>query len=341
MQVADGAAAGTCIKCGQVFQVVGGAAMLAMASAPPRRSRWRRRDRFGDGDWDQGPAPAAEGDASTALGFGIAGIITGFIALIVSFIPCVGAIGLLVAGLGLLLTGGGFLSSAMNRWRGWGMPVAGAVVNVLALLIACSWLYFIDSWITTSRESAAHRQRQWQQPAPNWDPGDNGPGFPQPAGQALPEWVDVSQKEAVNGDVRLVVTKVRIGLVEYKDATKDEPLKARCLAIHLRLENQSATQKYEYWGWGNAGPFPSPNAGTLRDDLNQVRPHKQWAGFITVPGQVRAGTVQPGGTLEDMLTFEEPVRDFAYLRLDLPSQAFSWGPPRFRLHIPKAMVVFD
>ncbi len=68
-----------------------------------------------------------------AFGLGIAAIILGVIALLVCWIPLVNIISVPIAGLGLLLALIGGFFALTTKFRGIGMPIAGAVTCIVAI----------------------------------------------------------------------------------------------------------------------------------------------------------------------------------------------------------------
>lgn len=102
----------------------------------------RRRDRDDRGDRrDRGDRPK---DLSV---LGLLSLIQGGGALIASFIPCFGVFAMIGAFIGLILGVTGIVVAKNGKKTGMGLPIAGTVVNTLALLIAAVWLLVIGAFM--------------------------------------------------------------------------------------------------------------------------------------------------------------------------------------------------
>jgi hypothetical protein len=73
----------------------------------------------------------------------------GIIGLLVALIPCIGwTVGLPVAGLGLLLGGAGLIVALVRNGKGLGFPISGTAVSLVAIIVACVWLYVAHRLVT-------------------------------------------------------------------------------------------------------------------------------------------------------------------------------------------------
>jgi hypothetical protein len=78
---------------------------------------------------------------------GLFSLIQGIGSLIASFIPCIGVLGIVGGAFGLLLGAIGIvLAKKSNGQTGPGLPIAGIVVNVFAMLIGGAWLLIMAAF---------------------------------------------------------------------------------------------------------------------------------------------------------------------------------------------------
>ncbi|MBN2582533.1 MAG: DUF308 domain-containing protein [Planctomycetes bacterium] len=73
--------------------------------------------------------------AKSVNGLGVAALVLGILAAIVCWIPLVNLVSIPLAGIGLLLAVIGFLIALTGRKSGVGMPVSGAIVCIVAILV--------------------------------------------------------------------------------------------------------------------------------------------------------------------------------------------------------------
>lgn len=101
----------------------------------PRRDRRDDRDRYGE--------PPENPQVSV---LGLLSLFQGMGSLIASFIPCVGVLAIGGGAVGLLLGVIGWVAARGSNGRtGIGLPVAGVVVNGLAIIIGGCWLLFMTA----------------------------------------------------------------------------------------------------------------------------------------------------------------------------------------------------
>jgi hypothetical protein len=180
-----------CPKCSTILDVpiedvpavsaVSAEAPAPVASAAPSRRREvddddrpsRRRDEDDDDEYRprrrRGPRrDLQEQQPGTGwqLGLGITSAVLGALALCFSFIPCCGlpfALGL--GGVGLIVGGVGTIIAFMAERRGLALPLIGAGVNVLAVLIAVAVYLIAYYWLSNQ---AAEANKQVQQAGNQW-----------------------------------------------------------------------------------------------------------------------------------------------------------------------------
>jgi hypothetical protein len=81
-----------------------------------------------------------ENKSGLKTGLGIVSLVVGIIALLVSFIPCLGALAIYIAPVSVIFGGYAFYI-AKKEGQSTGLPLAGLIVAILALLIAGSQYY--------------------------------------------------------------------------------------------------------------------------------------------------------------------------------------------------------
>jgi hypothetical protein len=121
----------------------------------PLRPRRHRDDEYDtDGPRrDRGATPSPQ----TSV-VGIIGLVAGTAGLTISFIPCIGVVGMIGGGIGLGLALIGVLESRNSAGRvSMGVPLAGAVVSVGALLVGGFWLVLMTgAFRDNQRHQADH-----------------------------------------------------------------------------------------------------------------------------------------------------------------------------------------
>jgi hypothetical protein len=186
-----------------------------------------------------------------AHSLGIASVILGCLTLVLSLIPCVGMLSLPLSALGLLLAIIGAGVCFVRKGRGIGFPIAGAAINSLAFVIAAFWALLAAGISSSVDKSATVNQIAekrddptpqiseplTKEPANESDPPKSvkasdkdkkqddapivkAPEEKEPKKKSPPvdssdiEWPDASKSAVRQGDLRVKVTSVRIGIVE-------------------------------------------------------------------------------------------------------------------------------
>jgi hypothetical protein len=103
------------------------------------------------------------------------------------------------------------------------------------------------------------------------------------------------------------------------------------LKIVLKIENLSPSETLEYTGW-SAGLGGKTQTATLMDDTGAE--HPQLDSGEPIAGQLGNTSIQPGGSIEDVLVFDNPKTYVKYLKLALPAQAVG-GTGILRIKIPQ------
>lgn len=310
------------------------------------------------------PAPVihvhAEGPSSAAHSLGIASLVLGCMAIVLSLIPCVGMISLPLSGLGFLLAAVGVVIGIVRKGRGIGFSIAGVGINGLALLIGSFWALLAagmsasaDKAVKVNQTAEAKKESAAQSPQPlkpeavnesKQDGPDNAAKKSNPpialkdAETELPsEWPDASKSSVRQGDIRVKVTSVKIGIVDLVDS-RNKPVgrsKDELLQINLTVENVSENRLIRFNGWGSRDFAKQP---TLRDDFGNSYRTNRFGIFSHPVGQVsNEKPIYPGKTTSDTIIFDPPIKGAKWFRLTLPAESFG-GNGQLQMQIPSEMV---
>ena len=137
------------------------------------------------------------------------------------------------------------------------------------------------------------------------------------------------------GAIVITVSAV-VGRVDFEAAPGREPPRDRCLAIKLRVTNAGVARKINYTGWGGD---PGQGLPILRDNRDRSYAVRTFSPAWVVKGRAGGATIPSGKSLDDVLVFDAPAGDIAYLRLELPAAPVG-AKGQLRMEIPKSMIAF-
>ncbi len=218
--------------------------------------------------------------------------------------------------LGLVLAGIGFFV-AFRQESGTLYPILGIVVCLPALL----WSGYCYSQAPKPEKprSAAELAKKTLVPLGQRNAALSGEkATPLQQGE-VPDYTKQAQQQ---GDLRITVTNVAIGLPPLEGQPNKKKPADKCLLVYVKANNVGAERKYDFSGWGQWG---SDHAGSLRDTKGKTYKLKRFDAAWEVKGQVHSPMgVFPGKSVEDILVFEAPPpKDMpAHMRLELPAGAF-------------------
>jgi len=267
-------------------------------------------------------------------------------------------VGLPLAGIGLVLGGCGIAAAALRRSAGVGFAIAATVVSMIAVGFASTYWYLDSHGFFDVAKEITQIAAQVQQPLPpRPQPAPAAPpSEPAPAPEII--WTDALQP-AEFGDLRVRVVSVGINEVRLDDTLslaiegRSRRKKEKVLQVRLSFENISASKKMDYVGFAS-GSLLGQGAGALlgagaqqaiasaapalADNLgNSYQQQMVNASGTDLLGGLQPRSMYPGKSLEDTLTFQPPVPQFEYLRLELPGAGIGQeGTVRFQ--IPAKMV---
>ncbi|HZT83753.1 MAG TPA: hypothetical protein VFA26_26215 [Gemmataceae bacterium] len=355
-----------CPKCQGVFVMPGSAPISSRPVPPPRPrptddldevppdelprrpSRRRERDDLDDRDDDlpRRPAPPPESDRSgTALGLGIGSLATGVIALMsavgVSALcfccPISGWVTLPVSITGAILGGAGVIVALATGKRGLAFPIAGTAVNVVAIALAII-LPLVGFSLFTAANSQAMNQMQQnaiqvQKQAAEQQRRQIEDMQKKQQEEANAVWADVGKRETQKAnDVEVRVTSAKVEEVPIGAGR----LKSKRLVVRLELTSRKPAGEVTYRGWGSGDVFSQRDV-KLTDNQGAPLLMVDNGPRRRVEGQVGTVNLQPNQPVTDVLHFTQPLRQFDFLRLELPAGNVG-GTGKLRFQIPKAMV---
>jgi len=236
----------------------------------------------------------------------------------------------------------GIIVSATGRRSGIGMPVAGASVCVVAIIIAIlstgGAAVAIDQSVKemersldeATKEMAEEEAGQREQPTA---PG-NEAGGKAPAERPWPS----AKVPLRHGDVQVRIVSVNIGKVEIQDLIRDGTSisKDSLLSIKVEVRNLSETKKLGYRTWAGRDLSFGKDFATLEDNFGNSYKRVTF-GMDQPKGRVMSESLYPGKPLTDVLVFETPIEKAQYLRLELPAGNVD-GEGVLRFQIPMTMI---
>lgn len=210
------------------------------------------------------------------------------------------------------------------------LPLGGAVVSGLVLLVA----WFAPALLGPGYEASRTRS--------NYDPETiqavplqiaSGPG--EAADPA--SFVDARRFALQQRAVRVQITGATVAPVQVVDAKK-RFTKQQFLAVAVRVQHLGHGEKFRFTHWDTTGERPVPPAVVTADGRKLVAAN---LGRDVPLGVVYGQDVFPGRDVDDVLLFEAPEQlPITAIRVELPAEAWA-GRGAFRFQIPGPMVVIQ
>jgi hypothetical protein len=301
----------------------------------------RRRDREDDQRQDSGGVAAdgggggregTPGKGKVARGLGIASAVLGAAALPFAMLPGLGPLSLLLSGLGVLLgfAGGGICLA--HRERGVGLPVAGAAVSALAVLVGLLWPGPQAGAGGRPDGRRATRPAILNEDEQRPKEGVAPPGQPEDKALPGPSWVP-HDKAAKLGDLQVQIAKVVIGKVPLNSTTPNTTSQNPLLMIQINLLNTNPTRKVDYDSWAGRGAPSAGGVATLSDNLGNSYKRASFGPGAYPAGAVEgAASIYPDKAVTDVLVFELPLKAATHIDLELPAKNVgAGGAIRFRI----------
>jgi len=273
--------------------------------------------------------------SKSVSGLGIAALVLGIISCLMCWIPFLGLIIIPLALLGIVFGIIGAIVSLAGRRSSIGMPVAGCVVCVVALIVAI---------LSTGRAAAAIdeaiKESEAMKNATNQEKTSSTPGgedssteIPVAGKPPTEKWAPVSAA-VKQGGAEVRILEVSLGQVAIKESFSGDTgqSKDELLAVKIEIKNLTTTKKLEYRSWAGADFSIGRDYATLEDTFDNV--YKRITFGMDKPvGRLSAVSVYPGKSVTDILVFEKPLNTVKALRLELPAKNVG-GTGMFRFEIP-------
>lgn len=250
-------------------------------------------------------------------GFGVAALVLGIMAVIICWIPFIGLLGVPLAAIGLLLALIGVVVSLAGRRSSVGMPVAGGVVSMLAIVIAFGMTGAAATSISESVAQAEQRRGATQTvrdpaPAVRWTP----------FGESV-----------VTNDIEVTPAVAVIGHVPLRTPTGRTVSSEKYLTIILAITNQSDVRLAEYRTWAGADYSLRRDYATLVDEHGNVYARMNFGLGNEPVARTSRRSMRPGESVADVLVFQRPVDAASVLRLEMPGGNIG-GEEMIRFEIP-------
>ena len=281
--------------------------------------------------------------AKATSGFGIAALVLGILACLTCWIPFVGMLSIPISVLGILFGVIGFLISAVGRRSGIGMPVAGTVVCIVAIMIAVASTGGTTAAITevareADRKAKATNQEAVLSPGAATKPSHTATAKPAAKEPEQEAWAS-ARNPVRQGDVELRIVRALIGRIRLRAGFDDSETRSKddLFKIELELRNLSKSKKIEYQSWLGRDFAFGRDYATLKDNFGNGYKRIDFGFGTKIIGQTKSDSIYPGKTIRDVLVFEVPVETAEYLNIELPASNFG-GQGMLRLRIPATMI---
>lgn len=309
-----------CPKCGGAIDVP------SPSSATDPASTAVREERATSFAATQTQKPEASG---VSLGLGIAALVIGLLAFVLALIPCLGMfVAVPLGALGVTLAIVGAAIAFSRQGAGIGFPIAGGVVNVVAIIIAVGWFFGSQYLLRRGAESA---QKGLTDAMENIETTTQPMVLDNPPPNTV--WTNANEPMEING-IRVKVVSARIGKVQLKRLSgSNKPSNGEYITVNLSIENRTPNRPVHYQSWGHFA-----DSSYVRDNVGNVLGRVQF-GMMHPEGQSKdmMRMLQPGNSTTDVIVFTKPSDGIKHLRLALPAQSVG-GSGYFRFEIPADMV---
>ena len=164
--------------------------------------------------------------------------------------------------------------------------------------------------------------------------GDGGAKKAKTADTGPIQWLDAAAQDVwVGADVTVKVVGVEIGYPKVLDHAGAVSIPTKpVLVVRLQLTNRATMAKAKYAGWA------SPNSAVrLKDQADRECFLHSFGPGTMVEGQQKPTSIDPQGSIQDVLVFDLPAETATLLRLTLPGGALGDGQSG-HFEIPKTMI---
>jgi len=244
---------------------------------------------------------------------GIASLVLGIGACVFCWIPFLGLLAIPFAAIGLLLAVIGITASIVGKKSSLSFPISGAVVCIVATLIALFVTGGISRLIVKQADQAnsTNQKSESSSGEENWSKSDTVQQENIKIKIAGWSWSDV-----------VFIDNPMGGVTPYQGY----------YTIKLNLSNLSNTKKIDFTTWRGETLSASRDYATLTDDNGNVYKRINF-GLNTISGRQNETSIYPNQSYQDLLVFEKPVSNLKWLHLELPASNFGGsGMIRFEIH---------
>ena len=276
-------------------------------------------------------------------GIGIAALVLGILACLTCWIPFIGMFSIPVSVLGILLGIIGMIISVIGHRSKIGMPVAGTIVCVVAIVVAVASTGGTTRAITEAARETNRKAKATNQevvPSPKKPTRPSHPVAEKSAPNESKEETWASAQNAIRqANIEIRITQVLVGKIPLRAGFDDSETqsKDKLLKVVLELHNLSKSKKIEYQSWSGRDLSFNRDYATLKDNFGNNYKRINFGFGTKVIGQTKSDSIYPGIKIQDVLVFETPVDTVKYLNLELPAKNFD-GEGMLRLRIPTGMI---
>ncbi len=206
------------------------------------------------------------------------------------------------------------------------LPAAAGAIGLPALVVAWFFPDLLGPVWAQSRAKVAHGpDRQFSIPRKG--------NAEQQLNTSPSTWVDSSKEGIKQGPVQVNIHKAVIAPVELTGAVPEKLSREKFLQLFVRILHVGTADVVEYKSWGARG-----SGVQLKDDQGQAYQPFTFPAGIEVKGRfARAALAGGHGPVYDVLVFQPPPKDRAYLLLSLPGSALGL-PGSLRFKIPASAI---
>ena len=278
---------------------------------------------------------------SGTSGLGIAALVIGIIACLGSWIPLIGLLTIPISVIGLILATIGFIISLTGRKSSVGMPVAGAISCILAIIVAFTVTagtgVAIGSAMNESLKQAENNTLKSDLTVPPKITTGKVPETPAPnvIKPAKDDWIVEPNGSITAGNLSISLTNYVIGhwLISRRDTTIATP--EQYLVIEVQIVNKSDTKRVDYKSWQSSGFSIGRGFAYVKDEFGNHYKRIDFGFDIFPKGHVENATIEPEGKITDVMVFEKPIPKSTKLIIELPGENIGLDEKTLKFEIKK------
>jgi membrane protein implicated in regulation of membrane protease activity len=242
---------------------------------------------------------------------GIASLVLGISACVFCWIPFLGLLAIPLAAIGLLLAVIGITSVVVGKKSSLAFPSSGAVVCIVAILVAL----FVTGGISTLIAKHEIQSNSTNQKTES-SSGEEG-------------WSKSSVVQ--QGDFQIQIEPISKEIFYPNNPSRIATPNDGFFTI--KLSNLSKTRKIDFSTWRGKKFSTARDYATLTDDNGNVYKLDSESTGGQNNGREDETSIYPNSDYEEFLSFETPVQNRKWLHLELPAENFG-GSGMIRFEIP-------